>query len=167
MARLPRALLLTLPGVAFLAYWVIADPGYEASAAQTTWPHVLGFSGALATLAVALPLFGSQVTGRNARRWSAVAAAAAGANSLTNIIEDGVGVEGMFMVFVAGTAVMIVALIGLSVVIATAPGSTSRLLALIPVGTVVATVAFVAAGGPIMAATWIGAAAATSRRTPR
>ena len=167
MARLLRALLFTLPGVAFLAYWVIADPGYEASAAQTKWPYVLGFSGALATLGVALPVFGGQVTGRNARRWSAVAGAAVGANSLTNIIEDGVGVEGMFMVFVAGTAVMIVALIGLSVVIATAPGSTSRLLALIPVGTVVATVAFVAAGGPIMAATWIGAAAATSRRTPR
>ena len=116
---------------------------------------------------LALPVFGGQVTGRNARRWAVVAGAAAGANSLTNIIEDGVGVEGMFMVFIAGTAVMLLALVGLSVVIGTAPGSTTRLLALIPLGTIIATVAFVAAGGPIMAATWFGAAAATFRSAPR
>lgn len=167
MARPMRAFLLTLPGVAFLAYWVVADPGYEASAAQSTWPYVLGFSGALATLAVALPVLGGQVTARNARRWSAVAGAAAGANSLTNIVEDGVGVEGMFMVFVAGTAVMIISLVGLSVVIARTGGSRNRLLALVPLGTIVATLAFVAAGGPIMAATWLGAAAASSRSAPR
>lgn len=165
MPRSMRALLLTLPGVAFLAYWVIADPGYEASAAQTTWPYVLGFSAALATLAMALPVFGGQVTGRNARRWAVVAGAAAGANSLTNIIEDGVGVEGMFFAFIAGTAVMIVALVGLSVVIVRARGT--RLLALVPLGTIIATAAFVAAGGPIMAATWFGAAAADFRSTTR
>lgn len=165
MARLMRALLFALPGAAFLAYWVIADPGYGASASQTTWPYVLGFSGALATLAVALPVFGGQVTGRTARRWAVVAGAAAGTNSLTNIIEDGVGVEGMFFAFIAGTAVMLVALVGLSVVMVRARGT--RLLALVPLGTIIGTVAFVAAGGPIMAATWLGAAAAAFRSTPR
>jgi len=167
VTRPMRALLLTFPGIAFLAYWVIADPGYEASAGQTTWPHVLGFSAALATLAVALPVFGGQVTGSSARRWSAVAGAAVGANSITNILEDGLGVEWMFMVFVAGTAVMIIGLAGLAAVIARAREPRTRVLALIPMGTIVATVAFVAAGGPIMAASWLGAAAATLWSTPR
>ena len=48
--------LFILTGVANFAYWAIADPGFEESSIQTEWPYVLGFSGAILCLAVALPV---------------------------------------------------------------------------------------------------------------
>jgi hypothetical protein len=57
------AVLFAFVGVAFLLHWVLADPGFEASDTQDDWRHVLGFSAALLSLAVALPVF-AQAAGR-------------------------------------------------------------------------------------------------------
>jgi hypothetical protein len=47
-----------LVGVAYFAYWVIADPSHDISETQFEWPYVLGFSAMILTLAFALPLLG-------------------------------------------------------------------------------------------------------------
>ena len=87
--------------------------------------------------------------------------AGVGANNLVNIVEDGAGVDWMFVVFIAGSAVTVFGLLGLSLAIVEEGAGATRLLAFIPLGTVGAIALSVVAGGPLMAARWLAAAAAS------
>lgn len=124
------------------------------------WPTVLGFSAALLSLAVALPVFGRMVGGPQAVRWATVAGAGVGLSSVANVIEDGLRIEGAFFLFILGTWTVDIALLGLTIVITRSTASRYRLLAVIPAGTFVGIILFVAAGGPIMLVTWLAAAVA-------
>lgn len=154
-----RVSLFALVGVAFLAHWIIADPGYEASASQTEWPYVLGFSAALISLGFALPIFGQMIGGKHIVRWSMIAGAGAAVSSLANVVEDGMGVDWAFFVFVLGAAIIDMGLLVLAGVLAIGGRGKARLLALIPAGTLLAVLAYVAAGGVVMLVTWLAAAA--------
>lgn len=163
-----RAALFALTGFAFLAYWVVADPSFEATWSQTEWPHVLGFSGALLSLAVALPVFGRMVGGRWVTRLSLLAGSGVALSSIANIFEDGLSIEWVFFVFILGEMILLAALLALGGAIAWTRRGRSRLLALVPLGTGAGVILFVVAGGIIMLVTWLAAAAvalALSTRT--
>ncbi len=154
-----RAALFALTGFAFLAYWVVANPSFEATASQGEWPHVLGFSGALLTLAVALPVFGRMVGGRWVTRLSLVAGSGVALSSVANVFEDGLRIEWVFFVFILGEMINLVALVILSLLIAWTGRGLYRLLALVPAGTIAGVILFVVGGGVIMFVTWLAAAA--------
>jgi uncharacterized membrane protein len=156
---MPRAAFFAFVGVAFLAYWVIADPSYDESATQSEWPYVLFFSGVILLLALAVPVVAALSGGRFAHRVSLVAASGATLSSLANVFEDGLQLEWVFVVFILGGAITNLSLLVLAGVIAISGAGLYRLLAVAPAGTVVGILLFVAAGGPIMLATWLAAAA--------
>ena len=152
-----RAAFFAFVGVAFFTYWVIADPSYEGSATQSEWPYVLAFSGVILLLAVAVPALAWLVEGRFAHRIALVAASGATLSSIANIFEDGLQLEWVFFVFILGTAIMQLGLLVLTGVILVTGAGAVRLLGLVPAGTAVGILLFVAAGGPIMLATWLAA----------
>ena len=164
-----RSLLFAITGVALFAYWSIARPSFEITASMKEWPTVLWFSATLLLLAVALPVFGRMVGGPQVVRLASIAGLGVGLSSVANIFEDGFRIDGFFFAFILGTWTLHIALLALTIVIArTFPGR-YRLLAVIPAGTVAGIVLFVVAGGPVMLATWLGAATAAvlmSGRTP-
>jgi hypothetical protein len=155
-----RPALFALTGIAFFAYWALAHPTFEASASQSEWPTVLGFSATLALLGVAIPVFGRMAGGRWVARLALAAGAAVGTSSVANVLEDGLHQEWAFAIFVLGEAALLVSLLALTVLIAARRRGVDRLLALVPAGTVIGILLFVVAGGVIMLATWLGAAAA-------
>ena len=114
------AVLFSFVGVAFLLHWVLADPGFEASDTQDDWRHVLGFSAALLSLAVALPMFALLVGKRGVVWVSLVAAAGAALSCAANIVEDGLHMGWAFFVFVLGTGALGLGLVALTAAIATA-----------------------------------------------
>ena len=81
--------------------------------------------------------------------------------SIANVFEDGVNIDCVFFVFVLGTGIMLAGLLALTFVFLRAGKRYIRPMALVPAGTVAGIALFVAAGGPIMLATWLTAAALT------
>jgi hypothetical protein len=155
-----RALLFALTGVAFFVFWALTHPSFEMTASMTEWPQVLWFSATFFVLAIALPVFGRMVGGRSIVRLASVAGAGIGLSGVANIFEDGFGIDVAFFGFIAGTMILNVSLIILAVVIARTMPGRSGLWAIVPLGTVTGILLFVVAGGPVMLATWLGAAAA-------
>ena len=163
-----QAALFALVGVALLAHWVLADPGYEASESQDDWSFVLLFSAAIAGLALALPVFAGIVGGATVWRASMIAASGAAVGSVANILEDGLGWGWAFWAFVLGSAVLLVGLLAMAVAIVTSARGAGRLAALVPMGVIAGLALYVVAGGPIMLATWLTASVyALSGRPPR
>ena len=152
-----RAALFVLAGVGYFAYWSIAKAGFEVSATQSTWPHVLGFSAIILMLALAVPQFADLVGGRVTYRASLVVAAGAALSSAANIFEDGFKIDEAFFAFVAGTAVTVLGLLALTLAVAAREGK--RWFALVPAGTTAGLLLFVPAGGPLLLAAWLLAAA--------
>lgn len=146
-------------GAVFLAHWVITDPGYGESATQSEWRYVLFFSAALLTLGVAWPLFGRMVGGRWVWRLSLLGGAGATLSSLANIVEDGLRHDWAFFAFILGSAIGVFSLLALTAVIAFTERGRRRLLAVVPAAVVTGYILYVAAGGIIMLAAWLGAAA--------
>ncbi len=155
---MPRAAFFAFVGVAFLAYWVIADPSYDETATQSEWPYVLFFSGVIGLLAFAIPLLARLAGGLAAHRVALVAASGATLSSAANIFEDGLKLEWAFFVFILGGALMNLGLLVLAGAILVTGAGSYRLLVIAPVGTVAGILLFVVAGGPIMLATWLAAA---------
>jgi len=90
---------------------------------------------------------------------SLVPAAGVALSSFANILEDGLQLEWVFYVFVLGSAIQLLGNLALTAAIAFVGRGGFRLLAVVPAGTVAAIILFVVAGGPIMLATWLTAAA--------
>ena len=133
------------------------------------WPTVLWFSATLLLLAVALPVFGRMVGGRQVVRMASIAGLGVGLSSVANIFEDGFRIDGFFFAFILGTMTLNISLLMLTIVITRRVAGRDRLLAIIPAGTVAGILLFVTAGGPIILITWLGAATAAvlmSGRSP-
>jgi hypothetical protein len=162
-----RSLLFAVTGILLFLFWAVARPSFEATASMTEWPNVLWFSATLLSLAVALPVFGRMVGGRSVVRLASIAGAGIGLSSISNIFEDGFGIDAFFFAFSLGTVILEVALLALTVVIARAFRGRDRLLAIIPAGTVAGILLFVVAGGPLMLITWLGAATVAVRMSGR
>ena len=163
-----RAALFALVGIASFMHWVVTDPSSEGPI-STEWPHVLAFSALLLTIAAALPVYGRMIGGRRVLRLSLIAGAGAALASVANIFEDGFGIGWFFFIFIVSTAIIDLALLAMTVVIARTRRGGHRLLALIPAATVAAIIFYVWAGGVIMLVTWLAAAALAlhTRASPR
>jgi hypothetical protein len=158
-------------GVVFFAWWVWTDPSHEGSESMEEWRHVLAFSGVLLLLAVAVPLYARVVSDVRVLRAALVVGGGLVFASFANIVEDGLGVGAAFFAFVLGLLVTIVGLAAVTVMLVRRGPGRRRLLALVSLGTLLAIVLAVEVGGPLMLATWLGAAGVAiflpSRRGPR
>lgn len=152
-----RAGLFALEGLCLFAYWLVAKPSFDGSPTQSEWPHVLAFSAIILTVGFAVTQFAQFVGGRVAFRASLVVAAGAVLSSSANVLEDGLRMEWAFFGFVLGTLIILLGLLALTIAIV-ARGR-QRHMALVPVGTMAGLMFFVTAGGPVMLATWLVAAA--------
>lgn len=148
-----------LVGVLSFAYWIAADPSYEVSDSHSGWMWVLAFSAAILLPVLVLPVFAQFVGGRVTLKVSFVAAAGGTLSSFANVLEDGLQVGWAFFVVVLGTATMELGLLALTTGIAIDRRGGSRLLALVPAGTMAAIAFYVIAGGVLLLATWLAAAA--------
>ena len=157
-----RTAIFAFVGVVWLAYWLVARPTADVSASQGQWANVLLFSGLILAIGVAVlllaPLDGRPIVASAAR----VAVSGAVLSAAANIVEDGLRVEAAFYAFVLGSLVMLCGLAGMTILLVR-----DRALVLAPAATLAALVFFVAAGGPLLFAGWVGAAALTRSRGPR
>lgn len=154
-----RAASFAVVGVACLAYWRWADPGFKEAETHDDWLHVLAFSTVILALAIVLPLFAQLAGRRRVFRLSLVPAAAAALASVVNIFEDGLHVSWMFYGFVLLTAITLLGLLALTVALVRVGRGRARLLAVVPAGTMAGLILFVDAGGPVLLAAWLAAAA--------
>src|SRR4051794_21050647 len=122
-------------GVLFLLHWVVTDPSFDATDTMTEWPYVLAFSAALLSLACALPLLARLAGGQRVVRVSLVPAAGAALGSFANVLEDGLGMDWAFWVFVMSTGLILLGLVAFAMVMVRDRRGRDRLLALIPAGT--------------------------------
>jgi hypothetical protein len=146
-------------GVVAWLYWTITDPTFDVSAAQDEWPDVLAFSGFILMLGIgAATLARTACSSVAVRRLANALVVAAVVGAVTNIVEDGFGVEQAFIVFAMSTGAQLLCLLGLAVALAVTIRGPRRILAFAPLGSALGIIAYVVAGGPIMLATWCGAA---------
>jgi hypothetical protein len=164
---LALAALLVAVGIGAWLHWSITDPSFDQTEAQSEWGHVLAFSALILGLTGGAAALGRRLSeAPSVRRLTVTLFAAGTVAALTNVIEDGLGVEGAFFVFILLTGVELVTLIGLAVALALRVGGPRRLLALAPLGNAAGVILYVKAGGPILLGTWCAAAvylAATGR----
>ena len=156
--RVAAAVYFACVGVTFCAWWVLAPPSHEGSDSMQEWRHVLAFSGVLLLLGVAVPLWARVVGDVRVVRAALVVAGGFLLASLANIVEDGFGVDAAFFAFVLGLIVTNVGLVVVTLMLARRGPGRRRLLALVPLGALLAIVLAVEVGGPLMLATWLGAA---------
>jgi len=156
--RVAAAVYFACVGVTFCAWWIVTPPSHEGSASMQEWPNVLVFSGVLLLLGVAVPLWARVVGDVRVVRAALVVAGGFLLASLANIVEDGFGVDAAFFAFVLGLIVTNVGLVVVTLMLARRGPGRRRLLALVPLGALLAIVLAVEVGGPLMLATWLGAA---------
>ena len=152
-----KATVFAFVGVAYLAHWALTNPSPDPTPSQSEWSSVLAFSGVILLLTFAVPLVARVSGGRLAFRASLIVAAGAGVASVANIVEDGLHVSWFFFVFILGTGIMQLGLLALTIALARRDGF--RFLAAVPAGVIAGIDFYADAGGPIMLATWLGAAA--------
>jgi hypothetical protein len=154
-----RAAFFALVGGAWFVHWTLTDPTHAGSKSASDWNFVLGFSAALLLLAIAVPLLAQLARRPSVFKVSLVPAASLGLASVSNVFEDGFGMDWMFFVFILMTGVTLLGLLALGGMIALGDHGARRLLAFIPLGTVVAMLLYVVAGGIVMLTTWLVAGA--------
>ncbi len=120
---LARAALFALVGVGLLLHWVRQLSGWRPPLASSDPKVVVAFTALLLALGLALWQFGVMVAVRRVRRAAAVPGVAAAVCAVTNVIEDGFGVESAFFLFIAATLVVLLGQFWLAVVVLRATGS--------------------------------------------
>jgi hypothetical protein len=161
-----RAAFFVVVGVAVFAHWLVTDPSHGETVAQTGWRHVIAFSGVVAAIGAGIVILGP-IVGCETRRPFVGAAGGAGVVSVANILEDGFAMGWAFFATVIGTGVLLVGLLATAVTTALKALPGRRSFALVPLGTALAILFYVEAGGPIMLATWLVAAALTASMSGR
>ncbi len=148
------------------------DPEFMDPETASDWFAVLSFSAAWFALALGLPLLARSIGGgRLVHRSALVSAAGAALAGLGNVLEDGLQLGFAFWLFIAGAVVTMLGLIVFAVAVAATGRGSRRLLAAIPVATLVGMLLFESGGGVIVLAAWIAAAALAvlepARTTPQ
>jgi hypothetical protein len=153
------ACLLCVVGLVAWLHWSITDPSFDQTEAQSEWVHVLGFSALVLALMGGAAALGRALSDAGAvRRISLILLIAGVLAAVTNVVEDGLGVEEAFIVFVVLTGVELLALAGLGLALSLVVRGPRRVLALVPLATVTGVILYVPAGGPILLGTWCAAA---------
>ncbi len=159
-----RAALFGAVGVLFFLRWLqVGSVDYQDPETLNDWAAVIGFSVALLTLAFALPVLAGLMGSRLVFRVAMVPATGALLGAVANILEDGLGWEPAFWLFIGGLWLSLVGLIALTVVMVWKGVGSWRALALVAVATLAGQLAFEPAGGPILLVTWLAAAVVAIR----
>lgn len=155
-----RAALFTATGVTLCvrSLQTYTNPAYQHPVNAADWIAVVSFSVGLLGLAAALPMFAQLIDGRRVFRVSLIPAAGAALAGVTNILEDGMQMHDLFIVFVASAWLTLVGLIAFTVVVARAGSGRTRLWAAVPAATLVGQMLFPVGGGVLMLAAWLAAA---------
>lgn len=170
LLRMSRAALFALVGIAWCVRSLqsFADPAYTDPETVSDWFAVLSFSAALFAVAAALPLLAHYTGGGPAVvRVSLIPAAGAALAGLANVLEDALQLGFAFWLYVAGSAGTGLGLIAFTLAIAVAGRGRGRLLAAIPLGTLIGWSVFESGGGVLVLAAWLAAAAIAARATHR
>jgi hypothetical protein len=148
----------TAAGALPLAYRLMADLSHDETSQQHEWFFVLLFSAVLLAMGLGMLTIADRLSGRAATRVAVFVGVVLSAASLTNIVEDGLGVEPGFLVFVAELAFLLLGCLVLAVLILIGEHGSGRLWAAVPLATVLGILLYVEVGGPLLAVTWAGAA---------
>jgi hypothetical protein len=165
-----RAALFTMVGVLWCARSLqsFADPEFMEPETAADWFAVLGFSAALLALAAALPMLVRYTGGgKVVLRVSCVPAAGAALAGVSNLLEDGLQQGFAFWLFVAGSAIIAPGLVAFTVAVAAAARGRRRLLAAVPLVSLVGMLLFESGGGVLVLAAWLAAAAVAVHDAPR
>jgi hypothetical protein len=149
------AAFLILIGLGSWLHWSLANPSFNQTDSQSDWANVLAFSALVFALMAGAGALGRALSSAASVRRLTLALFAAGSlAALTNIVEDGLGVEKAFLAFALLTGFQLLALITLAIALGLSVGGPRRLLALAPLASAAGLLAYVNAGGPILLATW-------------
>lgn len=157
-----RAALFTFVG----AVWCVrslqsfADPEFMDPQTASDWFAVLSFSVALFALAFALPML-ARYTGGGlvVFRVSFLPAVGAAVAGLSNVLEDALQLGFAFWIFIVGTTTTALGLIAFTLAIAVAGRGRRRLLAAVPLATLIGLFLFESGGGVLILAAWLVAGA--------
>ena len=129
---------------------------------------MLSFTAALFAVAFALPLL-AQYTGGGLAvvRVSLIPAVGATFAGLSNVLEDALQLGFAFWFFAVGAVITSLGLIAFTLAIAVAGRGRRRLLAAIPLATLVGWSLFESGGGVLVLAAWLVAAAIAAQATQR
>lgn len=145
-----------------------ANPEYTDPETVSDWFAVLSFSAALFAVAFALPLLAEYTGGGLAVvRVSLIPAVGAACAGLGNVLEDALqlGFAGWF--YGVGGAITGLGLIAFTLAIAVAGRGRRRLIAAIPLATLIGWSTFESGGGVLVLAAWLVAAAIAVQATQR
>lgn len=165
-----RLAVFVITGVLWAVHSIVTviRPGYRQPIAQGDWPGVLLFSAAIFSLGLSLPMLARWIGGRVVVRVALAIAAGAGLAGVSNLLEDGLGWGWAFWPFVAGTAVIVLGLLILTVAVATTGGESVRYLAVVPAACLLDVLLLHESGGGILVfGAWCFAAAMTRAPSPR
>ncbi len=151
-----RVALFTLVGVAWCVRSLqsFADPEFMDPETASDWFAVLSFSVALFALAFALPMLAHYTGGGLAVfRVSLIPAVGAALAGLSNVLEDALQLGFAFWFFIVGTVITTLGLIAFTLAIA--GRGRRRLLAAIPLATLIGLLLFESGGGVLTLAAWL------------
>jgi len=138
-----------------------ADPEYQDPVSGSDWFAVVSFSAAFFALALALPLFAQLAGGgRVVSRVSLVAATGAAVAGVGNLLEDALQMGFAFWLFIIGSLLASLGLIGLALVIAISGRGRHRLFAAVPALTMIGFLLF---AGEASSLRWCGSPLLRSR----
>ena len=145
-------------GVLPLAYWLVADLSRDETSQQHDWFFVLLFSAVLMSMGLGMLTIASRLASPAAVREAVFLGVVLAAASLTNIVEDGFGVEPAFLVFVGELLLLLLGCLVLALLVLVGEHGASRVWRRCPIATVVGILLYIELGGPLLAVTWAGAA---------
>jgi hypothetical protein len=163
LAGVSRVALFTFVGVAWCVRSLqsFADPAYTDPVTVSDWFAVFSFSVALFATAVALPLLAHSTGGGPVVvRVSLVPAVGAAIAGFANILEDALQLELAGLFYGIGSGLTGLGLIAFTLAIAVAGRGRRRLLAAIPLATLIGWSLFESGGGVLVLAAWLAAAMA-------
>lgn len=145
-----------------------ADPQYTDPETASDWFAVISYSVALFAVAFALPLLARHTGGGpTVVRVALIPAVGAALAGLANLLEDALQLRFAGWFYGAGGALTALGLIAFTLAIALAGRGRGRLLAVIPLMTLIGWFLFESGGGVLVLVTWLAAAAIAAQQIHR
>lgn len=128
-------------GIGAWLHWSITDPSFDQTQAQAEWVNVLAFSALVLGLAYGAAALGRALSeARVVRRLTTTLIAAGALAAATNIVEDGLGIEHAFFLFVLLTGIQLLTLIALATALVRTVRGSRRTLGLAPLASAIGVV---------------------------
>ncbi len=120
-----------------IVHWMVADPPQDETSQQHEWFFVVFFSAVVLVIGAGMLVVAHQAPVPGASRAAWFVAGAALAASLTNLVEDGWGLDQAFFAFVVELLVLLLGCVVLAVTILARERGFGRVWAAVPLATVV------------------------------